>query len=60
VRPLEFQNGGTGIEMRFDAFGSNAIGKDGSMLLLKNTNIFPISHKNERPDKIVGASTLHS
>lgn len=41
VRPLVLSGGATGIEMRFDPFndGSNAIGKDGSIVLLKNSNI---------------------
>ena len=41
IRPLEISNGATGIEMRFDAYndGGNALGKDGSMILLKNSNI---------------------
>jgi hypothetical protein len=60
VRPLEISNGATGIEMRFDAFneGGNAIGKDGSMVLLKNSNILlPTSFmfKQEvRPAKMQG------
>jgi hypothetical protein len=38
---LVLSGGATGIEMRFDPFndGSNAIGKDGSIVLLKNSNI---------------------
>ena len=41
VRPLVLSGGATGIEMRFDPFndGSNAIAKDGSIVLLKNSNI---------------------
>lgn len=47
VRPLVLSGGATGIEMRFDPFndGLNAgVAKDGSIVLLKNSNILLPPH----------------
>ena len=55
------------LDETYDPFndGAAAIGKDGSMVLMKNTNIFPNQpstsfniHVHARPIKIVGAQSL--
>lgn len=60
VRPLVLSGGATGIELRFDPFNdaSNPIGKDGSIVLLKNSNILHPSQVitsndiNQRPNEV--------
>jgi hypothetical protein len=67
LRPLVLSGGATGIEMRFDPFndGMNGGAKDGSIVLLRNSNILlppKVITSNDissRPHQMEGASTLH-